>query len=124
MKGFVQINAWVFLLYGVAFGLFPEAMSQFITDGFPNSNAGMIDLRATYGGISLGFALLLFYMAREAQNRLTAVIAIILIVGGMAVCRALGIILDGPSNSMMYIYLIVEIVVVILGLRIYFRKSN
>ncbi len=118
MKNFILINAVIFLLYGLGFLFFPEILSQFVTDAIPTSTSGLIDMRATYGGMSIAFAILLWYMQQNRHTIKPAIIAINLMVGGMALGRIAGIIIDGSANNMMYIYLFLEIVVVMLGLRL------
>lgn len=117
MKQFIRINSIVFLLYGLGFMFFPEAFSQYVTDAIPLSKSALIDMRATYGGMSIGFAILLWYMGSNRTTLKLGVMAVNLVVGGMAFGRIVGIIIDSSANQMMYIYLLLEILVIILGIR-------
>jgi len=123
MKIFIRINSIVFLLYGLAFILFPEVLSFFITEAKPTSKSALIDMRATYGGMSFGFGLLLEYMLRDRKFLRIAVLAIVLIVGGMALGRTFGMLLDGTPNRMMYIFLCIEIIVVATGLSLFAKQE-
>ena len=116
VKILIWLNAGVFLLYGLGFIFFPEALSLWVTDAFPASTSGMIDMRATYGGLALGFGLLLAYSTRKSNDLRLGLWAVILAVGGMAFGRIVGIFVDGSPNTMMYIYLALEILVVAIGL--------
>ncbi len=49
----VRITVAVFMFYGTGFVLSPELLSQFVTGTIPASASGLIDMRATYGGISV-----------------------------------------------------------------------
>lgn len=115
IKVFIWLNAILFVLYGLAFMFAPQYLSMLITDAVPASSSALIDMRATYGGISLGFGLLLAYATRKVQTLEFGTWGIILVVGGMAIGRLLGIILDGSPNTTMYVYLALEIIVVVLA---------
>jgi hypothetical protein len=103
-------------LFGLGFVFFPETLSLFVTDSAPTTSSGLTDMRATYGGISLGFALFLGITSRNSQFFSLGTKAIILVVGGMAFGRIIGMIQDGSPNEMMYINLVLEVVIVIIGL--------
>ena len=123
MKTFVLLNAIIFFIYGLGFIFLPEAFSVYATETFPATKPGMIDMRATYGGISLGFALFLAMMSRDSQLLPIGTKAGMLISGGMEFGRTVGILQDGAPNTLMYIYLVLEILVVIIGWRL-LSKSN
>ncbi len=116
MKIFIFLNIIVFLFYGLGFIFFPEALILYVTDSIPSTTSGLIDIRATYGGMSVGFAILLFLISKNKQWYSLGTMASVLIVGGMALGRIVGIILDNSPNNLMYIYLILEVVVVSIGL--------
>lgn len=102
------INAAVFSLYGVSFVLAPELMSQLVTGGVPATSSGVIDMRATYGGMSMavGTALFLFGVRRELTS--TGLFLVLAVMLGMAGGRLVGIFLDGAANQFMYGYLALE----------------
>jgi len=116
MKIFILVNSVVFLFYGLGFILFPEILSLYVTDTAPTTKSGLIDMRATYGGMSIGFAILLGVISRNIKLFPIGIKAVILIVGGMALGRIIGMIQDGSPNRLMYIYLALEIIVAIIGL--------
>jgi len=124
MKIFILINSVVFLLYGIGFIFFPETFSLYVTDAVPNTKSGLIDMRATYGGMSIGFAVLLLLISQDSKIFMLGVKAIILIVGGMALGRITGMIIDGSPNTLMYIYLLLEIIVVIIGLKLLMKTNK
>lgn len=122
-KILIWFNAIVFFLYGIGFIFFPETLSSVITDNIPSSSSGTIDMRATYGGISTGFGLLLAYTTYNKNTIKLGVWGVIMIVGGMGIGRIVGLFLDGSPNIFMYIYLIYEIIAVALGLLILSKKD-
>ncbi len=124
MKVFILINSIVFLLYGLGFMFFPEPFSLFVTDTIPMTESGLIDMRATYGGMSIGFAIFLDFVRRDTNMFSIGIRAILLIIGGMALGRSVGMILDGSPNRLMYIYLLLEIIVVIIGLRLLSKSTK
>ena len=123
MKIFIQINSIVFFLYGVGFVLFPENLSQIVTETTPASTSGLIDMRATYGGMSVAFALLLAYMTRAANTLRLGVVAVVLMMSGMALGRMVGMVLDGAPNNLMYIYLFLELLMIGIGARFLSKKG-
>lgn len=116
MKVFIIINLVTFLLFGLGFIFFPETLSLYITDTAPTTTSGITDMRATYGGISLGFAILLGITSRNSKLFSIGTKASILVVGGMAFGRIIGMMQDGSPNKFMYINLALEIIIVIIGL--------
>lgn len=103
---------------------FPEPFSLFVTDTIPMTESGLIDMRATYGGMSIGFAIFLDFVRRDTKMFSIGIRAILLIIGGMALGRSVGMILDGSPNRLMYIYLLLEIIVVIIGLRLLSKSTK
>lgn len=105
----VRITAAVFTLYGIGFAVAPKILSQHLTGDFPASASGLIDMRATYGGMSVAVGILLFVLSskrRPIEDGLLFVIALMLCMAGG---RIYGIAVDGSANMVMYIYLALEI---------------
>lgn len=105
------LNAAVFTLYGVAFALDPEAMSQLVTGAAPSAGPALTDMRATYGGMSIGLGVLFALAARSSAGQRLGLAGVLAVMLGMATTRALGIVFDGDPNGAMFAYLAVEIVV-------------
>ena len=110
------LNCLVFVIYGFAFTLFAENLAIWVTDTAPRSTSGLIDMRATYGGMSLAIGIILGILAKEATTVRLGITSLIIIMGGMATGRLLGIVIDGNANGVMYLYLAAEILVIILAL--------
>ena len=106
----VQITAAIFVLYGLGFTFAPLAMAQFVTDASPTHASAIIDMRATYGGMSLAVGVLLFVLSARAEWLKAGLLAVTIIMAGMALGRVVGIVVDGNANTFMYIYLGLEIV--------------
>ena len=98
-----------FLAYGLAFALAPLGMVVFVTGDYPEATSGVIDMRATYGGMSVAVGITMIAMGwrRETLRHGLAFTALILL--SMAAGRILGIVLDGDANVIMYIFLIAEL---------------
>ncbi len=104
----IFLAAAFFLLYGLAFSLMPTTMALLITDSELNGNAALIDFRATYGGMTFAVGVLLCYLYSIRQLRACLVITIIVLLC-MAVTRGIGLLVHGPGNFLMYLYLVLEI---------------
>ena len=109
------LNSLFFAVYGLGFALFPEALSTFVTDTTPMSTSGLIDMRATYGGMSIAIGVIFWLLAKETATARLGIIALIIVMAGMASGRLVGILFDGNPNGIMYLYLAAEIVVISLS---------
>jgi hypothetical protein len=108
-KIFVLGMAAVFLLYGLLFFVIPIETFQFVVDGTVTSSSGVTDLRATYGGMSVGVGVILYMLGMSPQMLKMGLVSVFALMFGMAFGRSVGIIFDGNTNSYMYIYLVLEI---------------
>lgn len=107
----IGLNALVFGAFGVLYSLVPEAASRFATDGAPTTASGLIDLRATYGGMSLAIGAFLAMTARQSELHGLGLRSVAVIMGCMATTRMLGMALDGSPNAIMWVYLGTELLV-------------
>ena len=114
-KAVVILTALFFLIYGLMFSLFPMQTLQMVTGVVLDSGSGLIDLRATYGGMSVAAGILLFSLGNKTETLRTGLLGVFLLMAGMAATRMLGMALDGPPNQIMVIYLILEIAAMILS---------
>ena len=121
-KLLVYLTALFFLLYGVIFAVFPVEMANLITGSSPNSTSATIDFRATYGGAQFAIGLALILVLKINQDVTLALIIVAITLLSMAFGRLIGILLDGQPNTLMYVYLVAELVFGLLAL--YLRKSE
>ena len=115
-----QRLAWLigglFFGYGLAFSLLPVEMSRWVVGDAPDSPPALIDLRATYGGLCLAAGLIILLLARRSSTLPQALLASAIVLGAMALTRALGMLLEGPGNTMMGVYLASEVLGAVLAL--------
>ncbi|MEM7099003.1 MAG: DUF4345 family protein [Pseudomonadota bacterium] len=104
----IYLSAGFFLLYGLAFSFFPIAMTNLITQGELLGASAQVDFRATYGGMTLAVGLTILFLYRIGQARASLVV-VILVLLAMAVTRTIGFVLEGSTNTLMYVYLILEL---------------
>ena len=111
-KLFILINASIFVIYGSVFVFFPlEALNEVVTDTL-SSTSSIIDIRATYGGMSIGVGSILYLLARSESTLRTGLLAVLLVMACMASARLYGIMVDGQPNGCMHLYLILELAAV------------
>ena len=111
-KLFILINASIFVIYGSVFVFFPlEALNEVVTDTL-SSTSSIIDIRATYGGISIGAGSILYLLPRGESTLRTGLLAVLLVMACMASARLYGIMVDGQPNGYMHLYLILELAAV------------
>lgn len=99
----VRITAAVFTLYGIGFVVAPELLSQFVTGAIPASASGLIDMRATYGGMSVAIGVLLFVLSSGRGGIEYGLLGVIILMLCMASGRIYGIAVDGSANLLMYV---------------------
>ena len=110
-KWLIRLTALIFFVYGVLFTVFPLHMLFIVADGAVSSSSGWIDIRSTYGGVSMALGWLLYQLSRQSSTVLLGLKSVFAIMTLMALSRVVGIILDGSPNWVMYIYLVLEVVV-------------
>lgn len=114
-KLFITVFALFFIFYGVAFVGWPNTMLHWITGGAVDTQSGVIDLRATYGGMSLAVGVLLWWLAQSDSLHLLGLKFIRLLMLMMAFGRLIGLIVDGNPNWVMWLYLSLEIIAVVIS---------
>lgn len=120
----IWLTAGFFLAYGILFTIFPDLFADLVTGSIPTTESGLIDMRATYGGMSIAVALLMFLLAKNENTLPLGLVSIIIVLLGMAAARTLGIIIDGNPNTLMYVYLVAEIIPASLAIFLYKRLEN
>jgi len=119
----VRLNALVFLLYGLAFSVFPEALSRLVVGTAPGTVSGVMDMRATYGGMSVAVGILLLVLASGRKTVRQGLVAVMLLMLSMAAGRLLGMVMDGTGNALMSAYLALEIAMAALVSWLLVRRS-
>ncbi|QBY05435.1 DUF4345 domain-containing protein [Thalassotalea sp. HSM 43] len=112
-KAFVMVMALAFLLFAVAFILAPEYALTLTTGQTLTSATAIVDLRATYGGLSLAIAILLFWLLAKQQLLPIALIAVLTLMLAMAATRLIGLLLMPDAAIIMYVYFILEVAAVL-----------
>jgi len=111
-KLFMLINASIFIIYGSVFVFFPVEALQYIVTDTPNSASSIMDIRATYGGMSIGVGSILYLLARGESTLRIGLLAVLFVMACMVSARLYSIIVDGSRNGYMHLYLILELVAV------------
>ena len=108
-KALVWLTAGIFFLFGLAFTFAPVAAAEFMTGAAPAEGSPRIDMRSTYGGVSMGVGVVLGMLARRPATLRLGVVAVAAIMLGMASARILGMALDGNPNTWMFVNLALEV---------------
>ncbi|MBW8368845.1 MAG: DUF4345 family protein [Arenimonas sp.] len=86
-----------FLGFGLAIVAAPAAVLGSV--GITGTTAGLVELRAFYGGLELGLAAFLFACAAKPAWRIPGLWSVALVNGGIAAARLLGIGLTGEFTG-------------------------
>ncbi|MEE3320543.1 MAG: DUF4345 family protein [Pseudomonadota bacterium] len=117
----VRLVAAVFLLYGLGFIVAPGVLMSQVVGEVPVASSAWIDLRATYGGLSVGVGVILWVLAGSAATLRTGALGVSVLMVAMALGRSVGIAVDGNPNGYMLLYLVMEAIAAILGIWAWWR---
>ena len=115
-KSLINVTGIVFLVYGLLFAVFPSHLLSFVVESAVTSTSAIIDIRATYGGMSVAVGVILLMLAKNNSHHKVGLQAVLILMACMVICRSVGLYFDGNGNTIMYVYLVLEIVVAILAL--------
>jgi uncharacterized protein YjeT (DUF2065 family) len=104
----IWLTGLFFVLYGIAFAVAPNAMSQLVTGAAVTGVSALVDFRATYGGMIIAVGIAILYLHRIRQVRLSLGF-IILVLMLMATTRAIGFAIEGKANTLMYVFFVLEL---------------
>jgi hypothetical protein len=108
------LGSGIFALYGLLFSIAPVELARLVTGDAPSSPSALIDVRATYGGMSIAVGMILMLLALKEETIRIGVVSLLLVMVCMAATRIVGIAVDGDANIAMYFYLGLEIVAAVL----------
>ena len=101
------LGAMVFLAIGVLFLIRPEHWAALVEITTPTAMS-RTDLRATYGGFSLGFGLFLGLCTLREDWLRPGLVAIGLALVGFASARLVGFFVEGTAHRLMIIFFVLE----------------
>lgn len=104
----LRLSALPFAALGLAFLLSPEAMATQVGVALAGPTADH-DLRAVYGGLQLGCAALLLWGAARPERVRFALVAQVLLYGGLAAARGLAWLLVGAPSGLGVLLHVAEI---------------
>ncbi|MFT6400156.1 MAG: hypothetical protein ACJAYU_004926 [Bradymonadia bacterium] len=90
----LSFNGLAFLGFGLAFLLWPSAMTADLDITLPTARAD-IEIRAFYGGLELGFGAFLLLAARRHSWQVPALVGAAMLLGGAGTTRVVGQLLEG-----------------------------
>ena len=105
----VKLTALVFLLFGAACLIGPTEVIHSATGHAITHNVALIDIRATYGGMSLGVAAILYFLSTSTALLRAGLFSVLALMLSMAGGRAAGMIAASTTNGVMLFYLALEI---------------
>ncbi len=120
----VRLNGLVFLLYGLAFAVCPQVLSRLVADTAPGTVSGLVDMRASYGGMSVAVGALLLVLASGRDTLRQGLAGVVLLMLCMASGRLLGMAVDGTGNLVMSAYLALEVFMAMIALWLLVREPR
>lgn len=108
-KGFIGFVAALFAMFGMIYIVSPQMLTELA--GLQANASGRADIRATYGGFQIGFAFYLTGLGLIRNNHRGALVAIILVVGCVALCRLIGVLWEQSLSGFNLSGLVFEFVI-------------
>ena len=122
-RNFLRFMGAMSLLFGLLYLFLPESLTG--PTGFGAlPPGGVTDVRATYGGLQLGFGAFLLWAAADASRIRFALVLVALSVGAVATSRLTGLLLDGSANAFHLLALPTEIALTALAVLALFRARS
>ena len=106
----------MFVVIGVMAAVAPGTMAEALKLAEPVSAQALVELRAVYGGLQLGFGLLYLMAALMPALRPFAYLALIVLFSPLLAARVAGLALDGGFDGYMAMALVFEAASVALGI--------
>ncbi|MBL8018573.1 MAG: DUF4345 family protein [Leptospirales bacterium] len=122
-KSYLALNLAVYALFALGFFIAPVTLAGKIGITLQHS-AALADLRAVYGGLSLGIGALIVLGLTQKTHTLSAVILCMLASAGLLLGRLVTMILDGPGDIYIYGSMALEVLAVILGVLLIRGRSE
>jgi uncharacterized membrane protein len=122
-KSLVFASAVIFVVVGAGFLLVPKQCADILEISLPTSMA-RTDVRATYGGLELGFGIFLICCVVRHEWIRPGLWALAFTVGGFAAGRLAGFVAEGTINNFMLFFLVLELAVASLAVFLLRRPKN
>ena len=122
-RALIFVSAVIFVVVGAGFLLFPKRYGDVLEISLPTAMA-RTDVRATYGGLELGFGIFLILCVARREWVRPGLWALALTVGGFAIGRLVGFVAEGTINNFMLFFLALELAVALLALFLLRRVEN
>lgn len=122
-RGLIFASALIFVVVGAGFLLIPSQYANILEISLPTAMA-RTDVRATYGGLELGFGIFLILCGVRREWIRPGLWALALTVGGFATGRLVGLVAEGTINRFLLIFLVLELAVTLLAVVLLRRAEN
>lgn len=106
---FLRIIATILLVFGVIYLFNPALLAG--QAGITAELSGLTDIRATYGGFQIGFALFLLWACSDSTQIQAALAATMVVFASVGAARFFGVLIDGELSGFNQIGLGFEIIV-------------
>jgi len=120
---------FVLIFFGLSFGAFgvwaliaPAALANLI-HVTPETPGALTEIRAFYGGLEIGLAAFLLRAAFHRPWMPGALIALVVVAGGIAIGRGIGLVIDSSISGVMLGALVWEAAGAILGSLAYLKLN-
>jgi hypothetical protein len=122
-RGLLFSCALVFIVVGAGFLLIPVQYAHVLEISLPTAMA-RTDVRATYGGLELGFGIFLVLCAFRPEWIRPGLWALALSTGGFATGRLTALLFEGTISNFMLVFLVIEILVTLLAIFLLRRAGS
>jgi len=121
-KIYLILMALMSIVFGAIYLFNPHSMTDPMGFG-ALAPAALTDVRATYGGFQLGMGLFLVWCLDATRVR-TGLLLSLLTVGGVAISRGIGLLIDGDVTSVLQGTIIFEATLTVIALILFLRAPG
>jgi hypothetical protein len=105
----VSLLVWALILGGFGIWYVVDVARAAMATQIPlPAPTARIDFRAMYGGLNVGLGVFLWIASQHPEMFRTGLLLQVLMLGGLALSRAVGIVLEGGAERLIWIILAVE----------------
>lgn len=108
------IDCILFVGFGAGFLAAPLELADLVLGAATSEPSAIIDMRATYGGFSIGAGFFFGLCAGRREWLRPGLVMSVLAISGIGAARIVGLIADGQPNAFMILFLAFEIAAVAL----------
>lgn len=122
-KIYLVLMGLMSVVFGVLYLVSPATFTDPMGFGILAPSA-LTDVRATYGGLQIGMGIFMFWCCMGTGRLYTGMFFALVSVASIAICRAIGLVIDGDAIDVLKMTLAFEAVLGVVSLVLFLRTPK